>query len=289
MELRHLRTFQVVAKELNLSKAAELLRYTQPTITLQLQALEKEIGYPLLQRIRKKTFLTPAGIIVKEHADQLFSTLRQMEAALQTMQGPTGRLRIAAPEYYCANYLTPVIRDYFRLYPSVQLEITSCHSKEAIQQVLDCRTELAIIAGESNQNEMREHILDEEDVLLVAAKSLLNDSSQLSRLNDFPFFMHHDQCNFVDIMRGSLAEIGLSPKRTIASGSEETIKQAVLGASGWALLSSKLFTSAEEQEKLFIQKITNRRVKTKAIYLHKRENEANIASFAQLLFENWPK
>ena len=43
MELRHLKTFKVVAEELNLSKAANKLGYTQPTITLQIQSLEKEL------------------------------------------------------------------------------------------------------------------------------------------------------------------------------------------------------------------------------------------------------
>jgi DNA-binding transcriptional LysR family regulator len=61
MELRNLKTFQVVAEELNLTKAAKILGYTQPTLTLQIQALEKELQHTLLTRIGKKTFLTSAG------------------------------------------------------------------------------------------------------------------------------------------------------------------------------------------------------------------------------------
>lgn len=287
MELRNLRTFQVVAEHLNLSKAAEILRYTQPTITLQIQALEKEIGYPLIQRIRKKTFLTPAGIVLKEHVDQLFQVMKNMETALQTIQGPSGRLRIAAPEYYCVHHLTSIIRDYFRLYPLVKLELISCHSKDAIHHVLNNQAELAIIAGESNVSEIQEFVLEEEEVLLVASKELLKDASDTSQLNQVPFFMHHDQCNFVDIIKSSLAEMNLHPEWIIESGSEEAIKKAVLNASGWALLSSKFMESEENNKSLFSMKIADRKIKTQAIFLGNRANEPNIQSFQQLLKENW--
>lgn len=63
MELRNLKTFQVVANELNMTKAAKILKYTQPTITLQIQVLERELNHSLFTRIGKKTFLTPAGKI----------------------------------------------------------------------------------------------------------------------------------------------------------------------------------------------------------------------------------
>ncbi len=55
MELRNLKTFQVVAEELNMTRAAKRLKYTQPTITLQIQSLEKELDHTLLARVGKKT------------------------------------------------------------------------------------------------------------------------------------------------------------------------------------------------------------------------------------------
>lgn len=56
MELRNLKTFQVVANELNMTKAAKILKYTQPTITLQIQVLERELNHSLFTRIGKKRF-----------------------------------------------------------------------------------------------------------------------------------------------------------------------------------------------------------------------------------------
>jgi DNA-binding transcriptional LysR family regulator len=288
LELRNLRTFQVVAEHLNLSKAAEILRYTQPTITLQIQALEKEIGYPLIQRIRKKTFLTPAGMILKEHVDQIFQVMHNMETALQTMQGPSGRLRIAAPEFYCVHQLTPIIRDYFRLYPLVKLELFSCHSKEAIHRVVNNEAEIAIISGESKETALAEFSLDEEELLLVASKTLLEEVPDLKQLSRFPFFIHHDHCNFVDVIKETLAAKQLHPEWIIESGSEAAIKKAVLDGTGWALLSSNLMKSERNNRSLYSWKITNRKIKTNGIYLQNRANEPNIISFHQLLKENWP-
>jgi DNA-binding transcriptional LysR family regulator len=82
MELRHLKTFQVVAEELNMTKAARILGYTQPTITQQIQVLEREVGYSLLTRIGKKMYLTPAGKEIKVHADKLFNVVQEMESTM---------------------------------------------------------------------------------------------------------------------------------------------------------------------------------------------------------------
>jgi DNA-binding transcriptional LysR family regulator len=129
--------------------------------------------------------------------------------------------------------------------------------------------------------------LDEEEVLLVASKELWKDASETSQLSQFPFFMHHDQCNFVDIIKSSLAEMDLHPEWIIESGSEEAIKKAVLNASGWALLPSKFMESEQNNKSLFSMKIADQKIKTQAIFLGNRANEPNIQSFHQLLKENW--
>jgi len=83
MELRHLRTFHAVAEHLNLTKAADALRYSQPTISLQIQALEKEIGHTLLSRVGKRTFLTPVGKLLQKHTEKNFSERRGTGAGLK--------------------------------------------------------------------------------------------------------------------------------------------------------------------------------------------------------------
>ena len=148
MELRHLKTFKVVAEELNLSKAANKLGYTQPTITLQIQALEKELNHTLFTRIGKRTLLTTAGKQLKVHVDQIFSLIStKWKRKWKKLHGPKGILTIAASEYYCTRRLSPVIKHYKELYPNVRVNLLPLNSAHAIQSVKDHVADIAIIAG----------------------------------------------------------------------------------------------------------------------------------------------
>ena len=68
MELRELRYFLAVAREQNITKAAEALYISQPSLSKQMQNLENEIGRPLFARGSRKVTLTEAGILLKKRA-----------------------------------------------------------------------------------------------------------------------------------------------------------------------------------------------------------------------------
>ncbi|USP47086.1 LysR substrate-binding domain-containing protein [Alcaligenes faecalis] len=80
MELRHLRYFVAVAEELNFTRAAERLYTSQPSLSEQIRNLEEEIGYPLLNRTRRKVELTEAGVIFLDDAREI---LHKVEEAVQ--------------------------------------------------------------------------------------------------------------------------------------------------------------------------------------------------------------
>src|SRR5258708_29007082 len=68
MELRHIRSFLSLAKTLNFSRTAEIIHISQPALSLQIQALEDEIGAKLFERDRRKTVLTSAGTAFQREA-----------------------------------------------------------------------------------------------------------------------------------------------------------------------------------------------------------------------------
>lgn len=82
MELRVLRYFLVVAREENITRAAEMLHITQPTLSRQLTLLEEELGVKLLERGGRRIALTGEGVLLRRRAEELVALADKTEQEL---------------------------------------------------------------------------------------------------------------------------------------------------------------------------------------------------------------
>ena len=73
MELRVLRYYLTVAREENITRAAEILHITQPTLSRQMAELEEELNTKLFERTNRKIFLTESGMLLRRRAEELVS------------------------------------------------------------------------------------------------------------------------------------------------------------------------------------------------------------------------
>jgi DNA-binding transcriptional LysR family regulator len=96
MEIRHLRYFIAVAEELSFSRAAKRLNVSQPPLSVQIQALEAEVGVALFIRNRRKVELTPAGQLLLEHARRAVKHLEHTTNVVRRAgRGEAGVIRLA--------------------------------------------------------------------------------------------------------------------------------------------------------------------------------------------------
>jgi DNA-binding transcriptional LysR family regulator len=113
MELRHVRSFLSRAKPLSFSRTAEIVHLSQPALSLQIQALEEEIGGKLFERDRRRTVLTAAGVAFQNEAS---GGLAQLEQAIQSarlaLKGKMGVLRLGFLPTAGINLLPRLIREY---------------------------------------------------------------------------------------------------------------------------------------------------------------------------------
>src|ERR1700677_4010316 len=77
MELRHIRSFLSIAETLHFGRTAELIHISQPALSLQIRALEEEVGVRLFERNRRKPTLTAAGLAFRDDAAAALSQLEQ--------------------------------------------------------------------------------------------------------------------------------------------------------------------------------------------------------------------
>ena len=148
MELRHLRTFRVVARTLNLTRAAAELHYAQSSVSEQIQALEAELGAKLFDRTDRT--LTAAGKRLAGYADQVLELVEEAKAAVDDERGePDGPLTIGALETLCAHWVPGVLSDYRTRWPRVKLTLKEGGRGELYRGVRESEMDVCFTFGDA--------------------------------------------------------------------------------------------------------------------------------------------
>lgn len=126
MEIRTLRYFLAVAREENMSKAAEILHVTQPTLSKRLKSLEDELGKKLFTRHSFSIELTEEGVLLRNRAEDLIAMADKIEKEFVSLDDITGgELFLGLAESWQIRYLARTIREFKTRYPNLRYHITS--------------------------------------------------------------------------------------------------------------------------------------------------------------------
>ena len=137
MDLRLLEYFLAVAKTGNITRAAEQLHVTQPTVSRQLTDLEEMLGTPLLIRGRRQVTLTDAGVLFQQRAEEILSLMDKTRRDL-TEQGSrlSGTVSLGCVESCVSQMLPEVLETFSQRHPGVRYEIYSADGDD-IREKLD--------------------------------------------------------------------------------------------------------------------------------------------------------
>ncbi|MFE5563389.1 LysR substrate-binding domain-containing protein [Amycolatopsis japonica] len=143
MELRHLEYFLVVADELSFSRAAERLNMSQPPLSTQIRALEKEMGVELFVRSTRKVALTEAGELFRASTRRLLAQLQDnVDRARSAALGEVGQLALGFVPSATTELLPPILRAFRSRYPGVRLALHELRPDQQVQELrsgsLDC-------------------------------------------------------------------------------------------------------------------------------------------------------
>ncbi|MTD41519.1 LysR family transcriptional regulator [Erwinia sp. CPCC 100877] len=147
MELRLLRYFWTVAEEKNFSKAAQLLRITQPTLSRQIKELEEALGTPLLIRSNRELELTEAGHFLKERAVEILTLMENTERSFRQRQegALSGHFSIGCVEADNSDTLAMMLEELISDYPQVTFNIVSGTSDDIRDRLEKGLLDLALL------------------------------------------------------------------------------------------------------------------------------------------------
>ena len=164
MEIRTLRYFLAVAREENMTKAAEILHVTQPTLSKALKSLEDELGKKLFTRHSFSIQLTEEGILLRNRAEDLVSMADRIEREFLSLDDITGGdLYLGLAESYQIGFLAREIHALKAMYPGLRYHITSGDTEQVAEKLDKGLLDFAVLAEIPDTSKYESLVFPEAD------------------------------------------------------------------------------------------------------------------------------
>ena len=186
MEIRTLRYFLAVAREENMTKAAETLNVTQPTLSKALKSLEDELGKKLFIRHSFSIQLTEEGVLLRNRAEDLVRMADRIEREFLSLDDITGGdLYLGLAESYQICFLAREIHKLKKLYPGLRYHITSGDTEQVAEKLDKGLLDFAVLAEIPNASKYESLIFPETDIWgVVMPEDVPLAKKKVIRVND---------------------------------------------------------------------------------------------------------
>jgi DNA-binding transcriptional LysR family regulator len=240
LENFRLKVFRAVAEHLSFRKAAEQLFLTQPAITLQIKALENDLGVRLFDRSANRVALTIQGKMLLSYATKIAALAAEAEQKLDSVDGQfSGELALGVSTTIAQYVLPRLIGAFLGEHPRVQLSLHSGNTEEVVQLLLADRVSIALIEGPARQGGIHtEPFMRDELVLIAPSTSDSHYSPQ--QLLSCNLLMREQGSGSRRVVEAALEKAGLKLKNFRAVmdlDSTEAIKSAVEAGLGVGFVS----------------------------------------------------
>ena len=200
MEIRTLRYFLAVAREENMTRAAEILHVTQPTLSKALKSLEDELGKKLFIRHSFSIRLTEEGVLLRNRAEDLISMADKIEREFISLDDISGgELYLGLAESYQIRYLARVIRDFKTRYPNLHYHITSGDTEQIADKLDKGLLDFLVLAELPDSRRYEYLAFPEKDVwgLVIPEKDPLSEKDVIraDTLKGLPLFCSEQAWN----------------------------------------------------------------------------------------------
>ncbi len=242
MDLRQLRYFLAVADNLHFRRAAEFLHLSQPALTLQVRALEEELGVQLLHRDRHRTSLTAAGEVLRNEARALLGSAdRIADKIKRAARGQIGLLRIGFISTAASRILPPIISAYRIHHPEVELDLHNILTAEQLVALQGRTIDIGLLRMPVQEHNTIEFIPIHREPFVVVLPSTdplaRKPHLSLNHLRDSNFVMYarHHAPGFHDQIIRMLNDAGFSPHIAHETGEMYTLVSLVSAGIGVAI------------------------------------------------------
>ena len=242
MDQRKIEYFLAVVHHRNISRAAEVLRVSQPTLSRQIHALEHEFKTPLLMRHGR-------GVVPTEAGRRLHDGLRGLERQLRALRDdvvaasrePAGEVAIGIPPSPRTLLAVELMRRFCGAYPSVSVRISEETSGDIRDLLAQGEVDLAIVNSEEPLQSLAVDALATEPMMLAgprSAKLSLKASTPIERLAELPLILTTHPNSLRRMVELRLHDKGLRPKVRMQANTLPLMTDLVASGLGYTVLPS---------------------------------------------------
>ncbi len=236
--------FRAVADQRSFRKAAEELYLTQPAVSLQIKALEEDLGVQLFDRTGAHITLTEAGRVLLAYTQQVSSLLEQAEHDIASLSGEhAGHLALGASTTIAQYVLPRLLGEFHREYPRVHPTLISGNTERIVEAVQSQKIALGFIEGPSRSRDVKtEPFLEDELVLIASTAHEFAERKVIScsELATMPLLMRERGSGTRHVIEMALERQGVkrsSLRVVMELDSTEAIKSAVEAGLGLGFVS----------------------------------------------------
>ena len=226
-----LKVFYTVARRLSFTKAAEELYISQPAVTKHIHELEQQLGMALFERIGNRIKITRAGQVMLRHADDIFTSYRNLEYEINQLKHEQGGLLALGASSTIAQYfIPPLLAQFNQRYTEITSSLISGNTEQIEQALIDKSIQLGLIEGRSKNPVLKYVEFAKDEIVLVGNISYDyggNNPLTAAELKNIPLLMREHGSGTLEVITDELKRLKLKLtdlQIAMYMGSTESIK-----------------------------------------------------------------
>src|SRR5262249_29900170 len=260
LENFRLKVFRTVAERLNFRKAAEQLLLTQPAVTLQVQALENDLGVRLFDRTAGRITLTRQGTILLNYATKLAAVAAEAEKKLAVGEMEvSGELSFGVSTTIAQYVLPRLLQAFLAEHPRVQFLLRSGNTSEVVELLREGKISIGLIEGPAGDRGVRAEPFMEDEIVLITCREFPLERVSRAQLLACTLLMREQGSGSRRVVENALEKAGFKLKafrKVLDLDSTEAIKSAVEAGLGVGFVSRWAIAKELELTTLKVAQIT---------------------------------
>ena len=227
MDIKNLTTFIYVAELNSFTKAAETLGFSQSTVSFQIRQLERELSFPLFERVNHTIALTEKGREVLDYAHKVNKLTLELKETMQETDAVRGHVRMAMADSLCSSFFGKSYVSFETLYPQIALKIITAGTGEMLRLVDHNEVDLVLTLDSHIYN--REYVIVKEEkvgVHFVAGAGYplsRNPKRSIRDLLSHPFILREKGMSYRRLLDERMAEMSVEIQPVLEIGNTDLI------------------------------------------------------------------